>query len=767
MGKAFSSSNVVAAGFDTSKLRSAPSRRKIQRMDTQSVIVSTMKTNQILPVATLTTQEEKTSEKKYQFVTLTFGEAFGALGTPMLVTLVACISWTNCLICVTLLPNQAVNWLMGTTGYDNGQFWLMIDTDPVMTKIGAAGLAFVSACYLYVVIKMLRWQKSVLHLQQASQRHEEQRRADSAVDSWMRAASLRCKTQYVEFTSFRGNKRKFWNVCLKIFNLSMQMTVLLELLETGSPVALVYGYTAFISLGSLAGALKILIGKFSAMGEVVAGCPFDLFAAIVFPCLVLVYCFYNFQFDDAVFATYLEILPVGSFERSAAVFADPSEMALFRLAFDSLRIKSTLDLVLRVGINLSFCYRLKRIGDVLVAAHVRRAQALRAKRTTRHRQQRPVPRVVAVFFIAFSVVVWMVTNQVIADSHAHCSHYPQCVVYAYRWKQGGVCPCRILIDVDRAPRTYDEWTNPVDVYSTVQALATAGELRSLQLINRQLLELPEELRACRQLSSLELIYTGIQKIPSWTKEFKYLQTLHLEGKVGSQNLLLLPDDLFNDMPWLSTIHIGIHPELSRIPSLSGVPNLQSVTLAWLLELRTLPSFDHVSRLQSLVLGLLPHLEQIPDMAPLKALSDFTLSLPIQLCCNGFRGKCDLTDDFCVQNSRSGIPAASCFKGEPFLGNAGTQEAFTRFDASICQKMSSDLLVVPGGPTKQTIEICDSKPFARCEGPDGGVGICYNTRMQVLSCYGDENYIKLRRYQIQKDIGQKCDSVLEGWLGCRD
>ncbi|KAG6956345.1 hypothetical protein JG687_00010664, partial [Phytophthora cactorum] len=281
----------------------------------------------------------------------------------------------------------------------------------------------------------------------------------------------------------------------------MQVTVLLELLEIGNPVALVYGYTAFISVGSLAGAIKILIGKFSAMGEVIAGCVFDLFAAIVFPVLVLVYCYYNFQFDDAFFATYLEILPIGSFERSAAVFADPSEMALFRLAFDSLRIKSWLDFVLRVGINLSFCYRLKRIGDVLVVAHLRRAQSVQAHRTRRPRRQRPVPRVFAVFFIAFSVVVWMVANQAITDSHARCSHYPQCVVFAYRWKHGGMCPCKILIDVDRAPKTYEEWFHPVDVYRTVQALAISGELRSLQLINRQLLELPDELRACRHLSS--------------------------------------------------------------------------------------------------------------------------------------------------------------------------------------------------------------------------------------------------------------------------
>ncbi|KAF1788196.1 hypothetical protein GQ600_3970 [Phytophthora cactorum] len=652
--------------------------------------------------------------------------AFGAVGVPMLVTLVVCISWTNCLICVTLLPNQVANWLMGTEGYDHGS---------CNDQIGAAGLAFVNACYLYVIVKMLRWRKTVLHLQQATLRPEEQRRVDSATDSWMCTASARFKTQYVELTSFRGSKRKFWNVCLKIFNLTMQVTVLLELLEIGNPVALVYGYTAFISVGSLAGAIKILIGKFSAMGEVIAGCVFDLFAAIVFPVLVLVYCYYNFQFDDAVFATYLEILPIGSFERSAAVFADPSEMALFRLHL----------ILFESNLGSIFWYQ----PLVLLSsqahwrcpcwAHLRRAQSVQAHRTRRPRRQRPVPRVFAVFFIAFSVVVWMVANQAITDSHARCSHYPQCVVFAYRWKHGGMCPCKMLIDVDRAPKTYEEWFHPVDVYRR----PSIGNFWRIELINRQLLELPDELRACRHLSSCELaagridvnradcgdrelIYTGIQNIPPWAKEFKYLQTLHLEGKVGSQNLLSLPDDLFSECRGYPLFTLEFIQNW-RVFRLSVVFRISSVHGAFTGSL------------------------------------DFTLSRPIQLCCNGFRGVCDLTDNYCAKNPTSSIAAASCFIGEPFLGNAGTREAFNRFNASICQKMTSDLLIVPDAPTKQTIEMCNSKPFARCERPVGGLAsvttlacrCCHATEMTTTLGYVNIRFkrcgAKITKYTILKQI----------------
>ncbi|KAE8996693.1 hypothetical protein PR001_g19786 [Phytophthora rubi] len=443
------------------------------------------------------------ADKENHRLIFTFREAFGILGVPILGTLVACIAWTTWLIYIALAPNQAANWLMGTSTYDNGQFWSIIDTTPVMTNIGAACLVLVDLCYLYVVVKMLRWRTTVARLYATSSRPHEDIRVDPTTDSWIRTASDRVKTNYHELTSFRGSKRKFW------------MTVLLELLETGSPAALVYGYTGFISVGSLAGAVKILVGRFSAMGEIIAG------------------------------------------------------------------------------------------------------------------------------------------------------------------------------------------------------------------------------------------------------------SIHLEGKPDSQNLVTLPEDLFTDMPWLSAVHIGFHPNLANIPALSGVPNLKGLTLAWMLILTELPSFDRVPLLEHLLLTFLPHLERMPDMAPLRLVSNFSLSRAVQLCCNGFLGACDLNDSYCAYNPAAGIPAASCLDEEPFLGNMGTRDMFKKFESVVCQKQPSDMFLVGSTPTRQTIEMCDRRPFGQCQTPDGRTGICYNTRLQVLSCCGDENYIELRRYQIQLGVGQKCDPELEKWLGCED
>ncbi|GMF12301.1 unnamed protein product [Phytophthora lilii] len=229
---------------------------------------------------------------------------------------------------------------------------------------------------------------------------------------------------------------------------------------------------------------------------------------------------------------------------------------------------------------------------------------------------------------------------------------------------------------------------------------------------------------------------------------------HLEGKQGSKNIELLPEDLFRNMPWLFTVHIGVHWHLVNFPKLSGVSNLQSLTLAWLLSLRELPPFDDVPRLHRLILTLMPHFNRVPDMAALQALSEFRILRPVQLWSNGFLGMCDRSDSYCKENPASAIPAAKCLNEEPFLGKVGTRDIFHRFSPTICHKLPSDLLVDPGIPSKQTIAICNNKPFGQCHLSSGQEGICYNTRMQVLSCYGGENYINFGNIRYRKALG-KC------------
>ncbi|KAE9217787.1 hypothetical protein PF002_g16689 [Phytophthora fragariae] len=123
---------------------------------------------------------------------VSFYDAFGVLGVPMLLTLLTCSAWTTWLIVAALAPNETANWLMSTGAYNNGQFWLISDKTRVSSSLARLVL---------------------LSLMLATSYHS---RRD---DTWLRS------------------KRKFSNVSSKALNLAMQVlpVVLLHLLESGAP----------------------------------------------------------------------------------------------------------------------------------------------------------------------------------------------------------------------------------------------------------------------------------------------------------------------------------------------------------------------------------------------------------------------------------------------------------------------------------------------------------------------------------------------------
>ncbi|KAG2809733.1 hypothetical protein PC116_g13708 [Phytophthora cactorum] len=719
---------------------------------------------------------------------LSFRESFGVLGIPMIIILVVCLAWTTWLIILALAPNETANTLMNTGAYDNGKFWYITDANPSMTLAGAIGLMVVDVGYLLVLLRAVLWRNLLVS---SSTRSKAGTWASSRILQVIGPSYKRGRQLWKELTSYEGRNRKRWNAFLKLIDLVMETAVLRQLLQSGSPVSLTYGFAGFLAVNALSCVVNVLTDRFSALTEIVVDSmydvghlltvtkfSFDLAAAVLFPILMLLYCYYNFDFDRQAYLFYLEILPAGSFEHNARSLADPSEMALFRVIFDSLRINSPLDFAIRISMNLALCYRFERVLESLIWSRYREYASRGVKKTvpntTTPVPQNAVPKGVVSVYVAAILAILLSTHKAITDSETLCSSYPECVVYAHRWQTSDEhCPCVILIDVDLAPKMYNQWVDPVNAYDTVKTLAGAGMLTSLQVINRQLVAWPEELRRCSGLKTIQLIYTDVEHIPAWAKDFHRLVTIQIEGRYGSTNLVALPDDLFSDLPRLSMIHLGIHVNLQAIPAFTGVPNLQSLTLAWTNQLRQLPSFEHVPKLSRLVLTLLPRLERIPDLSPLEKLVEFVVFRPNRVCCNGFMGPCNLTHGSCQANSLFGTSPATCLMNDqnpklsvaPFLGSSATAKAFETFSPFICQENLFDKLELSLFPTKETITMCQGKSYRQCQFPGNITGICYNTRFQVLSCVPDDNYIALRRLEIAKGIGPVCDPAVEKWLGC--
>lgn len=170
------------------------------------------KLNQIFPTGPTLKQLKVESKRTVGQDMLSFDEAFGMLGSPMLFVLVVCVTWTMWLIFMALAPNKAANFVMSTGSYDNGQFWLIDDANPQMTLAGAVGLILVAMCYLLVILRMLFWREKML-----SSRSRRQNAtwfaSTEATFSWSETFGSkyrRIRVLWDDVTSFGGRNRKRW-----------------------------------------------------------------------------------------------------------------------------------------------------------------------------------------------------------------------------------------------------------------------------------------------------------------------------------------------------------------------------------------------------------------------------------------------------------------------------------------------------------------------------------------------------------------------------
>jgi hypothetical protein len=212
--------------------------------------------------------------------------------------------------------------------------------------------------------------------------------------------------------------------------------------------------------------------------------------------LVVLYCLSTFTFDRAQFAINLAVFPAGWFEQGANVIADPVETAVIYKSLNSLRIMSALDFFTRMAVNATLCYRLHHVSALL--RDPRRQQS--SVYPKRHRAS-------VVLFLLFAAFLVVFVEESMRTSSVACRPHPECVVKARRWTLTDEasltqCPCLIMIDRDTAPQTYAEWESPVNVTEKVAQLASMGELQTVQLTNRFLPILPQELRSCVNLRHL-------------------------------------------------------------------------------------------------------------------------------------------------------------------------------------------------------------------------------------------------------------------------
>ncbi|GLE00563.1 hypothetical protein PINS_up009320 [Pythium insidiosum] len=246
--------------------------------------------------------------------------------------------------------------------------------------------------------------------------------------------------------------------------------------------------------------------------------------------MVLFFSAATFRGDLETLRIQQRFFPPSVFERSAQIYADPRQIALFTTAFESLRVRGVSDLLAKLSFNVLTCLRWRQIvvalqrqqqrsrhaagpnGSALavVAGSAGTIAVVPLPPTANARElrypRRVIPVVVGYVFLAFGLAVLAMTTVAVRRSTAACRSFPPCVLFKYDF-QRTAASCHCLAFVDRAlAQDTTAWMNATDAAPVLATLALHGELETVEIVNQRLAPtLPEEMRACRQLRKLYVL----------------------------------------------------------------------------------------------------------------------------------------------------------------------------------------------------------------------------------------------------------------------
>lgn len=232
----------------------------------------------------------------------------------------------------------------------------------------------------------------------------------------------------------------------------------------------------------------------------------DLFFSVFAPIVVLIYAYYNFRMDRDTFTTRDETLTLGSFDTIARLFADPVQIEVFRMGFSNLQITNPQAICIKSFLNILGLNKWKKAITYLIGVRQQRylAESIQQSKPPRRKHGRRHLLCGAVMFLCCLIGIVLYTVVAVVTSTLACASFPHCVVFSYVWhaKHDVTCSCIVFIDRDPEPLTYKQWRNAPDVTDQVRTLAAVGKLETLQLINRAMPIIPDELRECKELKTL-------------------------------------------------------------------------------------------------------------------------------------------------------------------------------------------------------------------------------------------------------------------------
>ncbi|KAL4106312.1 hypothetical protein PRIC1_004363 [Phytophthora ramorum] len=463
----------------------------------------------------------------------TFFDVFGLLGVPMIIVFVLSAGWTFTLAVIQVHTNEMANSIMNTTEFDNGQFWSLPQPDTALIFSSVVLLALFGAGYTWLVVTMLFFYRAGSPAVKLTTQ-ENNKAVPATTESHTRDGSK--FQRFVVWLHHQCDlpadiRQHYVTAALDLPKLIFQTTTLYTYLDKGFPTPIIYFYSVLLLCNWLVACYRSQ-------------------RYVEDPALIIARLYYTF--DRGAFLTKTETLASGGFDTVARLFADPSEISSFCSAFHYLQFSSGSTLFYKSALNLLSLYKWRKIIMTLIHNHAERqlerkrkasvgpvqtsgsrddsVRAAFAKKVAASSFKSKLGKHFAVkLLLALTFLLPGVGNfgySIIAvQSTADlCSKYDKCRVASYQWNLGQKhCTCLVFAAREMAPKTFAEWTDPVDITADLTDLAIAGELRIVQIISRAVPELPEELKNCRYLEQLILAYTKTEQLPVWLSEFSRLE----------------------------------------------------------------------------------------------------------------------------------------------------------------------------------------------------------------------------------------------------
>ncbi|KAG7396642.1 hypothetical protein PHYBOEH_001975 [Phytophthora boehmeriae] len=281
-----------------------------------------------------------------------------------------------------------------------------------------------------------------------------------------------------------------------------------------------------------------------------------------------------------------------------------------------------------------------------------------------------------------------------------------------------------------------------------------------------------------------LIHTGVEVFPSWVSTtFSNMDYLHIEGDTSSTNLVELPNDFFNSMSKIHTIHLSYLSNLSSLPPLVGLTALESVYFGYLDSIKELPSMEGLSSIQVIAMESLPQVRSLPEIASYQDTLEMVFIQDMPACCSGFLsdGTCNTTFLNCCQEESlqdqsssssfntdsSSSPTCLRLPGDsnllPTNASLAILNQFAANVSNFCDSAQASCPYILASHLLKSMDICDGVLYRECTSEANGVGICFNQDMGPVQCVHSQSTVDMREAEIA--AGCECDVVEEQWLGC--